>query len=187
MNDQEAMNSVVTGLLSQQRQHNKHLFIALIISIVINIAIVIAFLIYESQWEYAVEGHSTETTVTQEQCENGESRQFASGPQRSQRPEQRSPPAPKEAVRNAVQVAEGTCDMKTEHLITRQRIKDIPELKTFEGLLESSTLSDTDKQIMRLHYLKEQDFRCIGDSIGLSESSVKSRHRRILKKLARLF
>ena len=116
-----------------------------------------------------------------------QSRQFASRPQRSQRPEQRSPLAPKEAVRNAVQVAEGTCDMKTEHLITRQRIKDIPELKTFEGLLESSTLSDTDKQIMRLHYLKEQDFRCIGDSIGLSESAVKSRHRRILKKLARLF
>ena len=71
--------------------------------------------------------------------------------------------------------------MKTEHLITRQRIKDIPEIKTFECLLESSTLSDTDKQIMRLHYLKEQDFRCIGDSIGLSESAVKSRHRRILK------
>lgn len=49
MNDQEAMNSVAVELLSQQRQHNKHLFIALIISIVINIAIVIAFLIYESQ------------------------------------------------------------------------------------------------------------------------------------------
>ena len=64
MNDQEAMNSVVTGLLSQQRQHNKHLFIALIISIVINIAIVIAFLIYESQWEYTVEGSSTETNET---------------------------------------------------------------------------------------------------------------------------
>ena len=45
MNDQEAMNSVAVELLSQQRQHNKHLFIALIISIVINIAIVIAFLI----------------------------------------------------------------------------------------------------------------------------------------------
>ena len=77
--------------------------------------------------------------------------------------------------------------MKEESLVTRQRIKDIPELKTFEDLLESSTLSDTDKQIMRLHYLKEQDFRCIGDSIGLSESAIKSRHRRVLKKLARLF
>ena len=30
MNDQEAMNSVAVELLSQQRQHNKHLFIALI-------------------------------------------------------------------------------------------------------------------------------------------------------------
>ena len=79
MNDQEAMNSVAVELLSQQRQHNKRLFIALIISIVINIAIVIAFLIYESQWEYAVEGYSTETTVTQEQCENGGSNVFQTG------------------------------------------------------------------------------------------------------------
>lgn len=79
MNDQEAMNSVAVELLSQQRQHNKHLFIALIVSIVINIAIVIAFLIYEAQWEYVVEGYSTETTVTQEQCENGGSNVFQTG------------------------------------------------------------------------------------------------------------
>lgn len=71
MNDQEAINSVAVELLSQQRQHNKHLFIALIISIIINIAIVISFLVYESQWEYAVESSTTETTVTQEQYENG--------------------------------------------------------------------------------------------------------------------
>ena len=79
MNDQEAMNSVAVELLSQQRQHNKHLFIALIVSIVINIAIVIAFLAYESQWEYAVESSTTETTVTQEQCENDGSNVFQTG------------------------------------------------------------------------------------------------------------
>lgn len=79
MNDQEAMNSVAVELLSQQRQHNKHLFIALIVSIVINIAIVIAFLAYESQWEYAVESSTTETTVTQEQCEDDGSNVFQTG------------------------------------------------------------------------------------------------------------
>lgn len=78
MNDQEAMNSVAVELLSQQRQHNKHLFIALIVSIVINIAIVIAFLIYEAQWEYT-DSAVTETTVTQEQCENGGSNVFQTG------------------------------------------------------------------------------------------------------------
>ena len=79
MNDQEAINSVVVDLLSKQRQHNKHLFIALIISIVINIAIVISFLVYESQWEYAVESSTTETTVTQEQCENCGNNVFQTG------------------------------------------------------------------------------------------------------------
>lgn len=79
MNDKEAINSVAVELLSQQRQHNKHLFIALIISIVINIAIVISFLVYESQWEYAVESSTTETTATQEQCENGVDNVFQTG------------------------------------------------------------------------------------------------------------
>ena len=83
MNDQEAINSVVVDLLSKQRKHNKHLFIALIISIVINIAIVIAFLIYEAQWGNTVEDSSTETnettTVTQEQSENGGDNVFQTG------------------------------------------------------------------------------------------------------------
>ena len=79
MNDKEAINSVAVELLSQQRQHNKHLFIALIISIVINIAIVISFLVYESQWEYAVESSTTETTVAQEQYENSGNNVFQTG------------------------------------------------------------------------------------------------------------
>lgn len=79
MNDKEAINSVAVELLSQQRQHNKHLFIALIISIVINIAIVISFLVYESQWEYTVESSTTETTVTKEQCENCGNNVFQTG------------------------------------------------------------------------------------------------------------
>lgn len=78
MKDQEAINSVAIELLSQQRQHNRHLFIALVISILVNIAIVVAFLVYEAQWEYT-DSVTTETTVTQEQCENGGSNVFQTG------------------------------------------------------------------------------------------------------------
>lgn len=78
MKDQEAINSVAIELLSQQRQHSRHLFVALIISILVNIAIVVAFLVYEAQWEYT-DNITTETTVTQEQCENGGSNVFQTG------------------------------------------------------------------------------------------------------------
>lgn len=77
--------------------------------------------------------------------------------------------------------------MSSDNIETRRRLKSIPDLSGFESLLNASTLSDLDKEIMRMHYLKEQDFRYIGDMIGLSESAVKSRHRKILNKLSRLF
>ena len=56
-----ALNKVIINLLKQQRETNKRMFIALIVSILVNLAIVGGFLWYESQWEY------TETKeITQE-------------------------------------------------------------------------------------------------------------------------
>jgi RNA polymerase sigma factor (sigma-70 family) len=45
------------------------------------------------------------------------------------------------------------------------------------------TLSDSDKSILRLHYLEDKDFRYIGDTLGLAEQTVKIRHRNALKKI----
>jgi RNA polymerase sigma factor (sigma-70 family) len=74
----------------------------------------------------------------------------------------------------------------TDHIKTRRKLKAISKITTFEGLLEQSTLSDTDKEILRLHYLKEKDFRYIGDMLGFSEAAVKVRHKKALKKLGSL-
>ena len=79
MNEQEAINYVTSELLAQQKQHSKHLFIALLISIIANIAIVSGFLIYESQWEYSVEETTSEITVAQEQSEKGGDNVFQTG------------------------------------------------------------------------------------------------------------
>lgn len=70
---------------------------------------------------------------------------------------------------------------------TRKRLKDIPSIVTFDTLLEQSTLSDLDKEILRLHYLKEKDFRYIGDILGYAEVTIKKRHLKALKKLSNLF
>lgn len=74
----------------------------------------------------------------------------------------------------------------TEHILTRQKLKAIPRVSTFEELLSISTLGEVDKEILRMHYLQEKDFRFIGDSLGFSESTIKAKHKKALKKLNNL-
>lgn len=74
----------------------------------------------------------------------------------------------------------------TSHIQTRAKLKKICLVTAFEDLLDLCTLSDIDKEILRLHYLKEKDFRFIGDELGFSESAIKQRHRKALKKLGNI-
>lgn len=76
--------------------------------------------------------------------------------------------------------------MTTEHVKTRKRIKDIASISTFNDLLEASTLSAEDKEVLKMHYLEDKDFRLIGDTLGLSEQTIKYRHKKALQKLSKL-
>ena len=75
----------------------------------------------------------------------------------------------------------------TENVKTRNHLKSIPSVQSFDSLLEQSTLSDLDKEILRLHYLKEKDFRYIGDILGYAETTIKKRHLKALSKIKHLF
>ena len=75
----------------------------------------------------------------------------------------------------------------SENIETRKKLKGIASITQFDDLLEQSTLSDLDKEILRLHYLKEYDFRYIGDKLGYAEITIKKRHLKALKKLSALF
>lgn len=75
----------------------------------------------------------------------------------------------------------------SENIETRKKLKGIASITQFDVLLEQSTLSDLDKEILRLHYLKEKDFRYIGDILGYAEITIKKRHLKALKKLSELF
>ena len=74
----------------------------------------------------------------------------------------------------------------SKHIETRRKLKEIADISSFTSLLNSSTLTEDDKLLLRLHYLQDQDFRYIGDMLGYSESTIKKRHKRILAKLSRL-
>jgi DNA-directed RNA polymerase specialized sigma subunit len=54
-------------------------------------------------------------------------------------------------------------------------------------LLDSCTLSDEDKQIVKMYYLQNKSIGCyIADILGYSESNIKKRHNKILNKLSKL-
>lgn len=74
----------------------------------------------------------------------------------------------------------------TEHIETRNRLREIVEIQTFSDLLNQCILSEEDRQIMELHYLRGKDLRYIADLLGYSEGTIKKKHRRILKKLKQI-
>lgn len=73
--------------------------------------------------------------------------------------------------------------MSSEHIETRNKLRDIASITAFNDLLNTCTLTDEDKELLRLHYLQGKDFRFIGDVLGFAESTVKKRHRKALRKL----
>lgn len=68
----------------------------------------------------------------------------------------------------------------------QRSLKSISEIRVFEDLLQQTTLSDLDKTILRLHYLQDKDFSFIADELGYSESGIRKRHLKALKKLANI-
>lgn len=74
----------------------------------------------------------------------------------------------------------------SEHIEARRRLKEIPSITRFEDLLELSTLSSIDKEILRLHYLDHKDFSLIGDTLGYATVTIKRKHAKALSKLIKL-
>ena len=74
----------------------------------------------------------------------------------------------------------------SEHIDTRKKLRGIASVSSFYSLINSATLSQTDKQLLILHYIDGKDFRFIGDTLGYSESTIKKKHRKILAKLSKV-
>jgi DNA-directed RNA polymerase specialized sigma subunit len=76
--------------------------------------------------------------------------------------------------------------MPTEYIKIKRKVKDIPDIRSFNSLLEASTFSDIDKEIIRMYYLQERDFAYIADSLGYTEQTVKLKHKKAIMKLSKL-
>jgi DNA-directed RNA polymerase specialized sigma subunit len=74
----------------------------------------------------------------------------------------------------------------SEHIETRRKVKEIADISSFNNLLNSIVISCEDKLLLEYHYLQNKDFKYIGDMLGYSESTIKKRHRKILKKISKI-
>lgn len=76
--------------------------------------------------------------------------------------------------------------VQSDHIKTRQKIKEIADVKTFDELLERCMLTDEEKYIMRQHYYKGRSFQSIAMEICISEDWLKHKHKKILRKIRQL-
>lgn len=76
--------------------------------------------------------------------------------------------------------------MNDERKNTKRKLKEIPKLSTFNEILEQSTLTDLEKEIVRMHYLKKIPIEVIGDLKGYSKSAIMRMHKIILNKLSKI-
>lgn len=74
----------------------------------------------------------------------------------------------------------------TKHIKTRRQLKAIADLKSFNDILDNSTLTDEDKYIIKQHYLEGKNFAYIADDLGYAEITILKRHQKILKKVAKM-
>lgn len=70
---------------------------------------------------------------------------------------------------------------------TRKRLKQIHSVKDFENLIEQTMLSEEEKKILRMHYKEQQTLGFIADTLGMSEITIKKKHKKILLKLGKMF
>lgn len=74
--------------------------------------------------------------------------------------------------------------MASKHIETRRKLKAIPDIKTFNSVLDQCVLSDDERQLLQLHYIKGKDFRYIADYLGFAEVTIKCKHRTALEKIS---
>lgn len=71
----------------------------------------------------------------------------------------------------------------TKHIETRKKLMEISLVQDFNALLDCCTISDIDKEILRMHYIQGYTFYEIGGRMGYSDKTLQRRHQKALEKI----
>lgn len=77
--------------------------------------------------------------------------------------------------------------MNKESMKTRNKLKDIGSVRDLESLINEVVLSEEEKQILMLHYREQKTLLYIADVLGMSEATIKRKHKRLLLKIGKCF
>lgn len=77
--------------------------------------------------------------------------------------------------------------MNKESMKTRNKLKDIGSVRDLESLINEVVLSEEEKQILMLHYREQKTLLYIADILGMSEATIKRKHKRLLFKIGKCF
>lgn len=77
--------------------------------------------------------------------------------------------------------------MNQQNLETKHKIQRINSVKDFNTMLDSVVLSSEEKQILQMHYIEQKPLSYIGDILGMSDATIKRKHRKILNRLSGYF
>ena len=67
-----------------------------------------------------------------------------------------------------------------------KKLKGISSVEEFNDLLERTMLSTEEKQILILYYKEQRTLTYIADFLGMSEITVKRKHKKLLMKTGKL-
>lgn len=74
--------------------------------------------------------------------------------------------------------------MSSEHIETRRKLKKVPLMADFEDIINRCTLSEREKDFLRMYYIEKQSLSFIGDKFGYAERTMKAKHKQILRKIS---
>lgn len=73
--------------------------------------------------------------------------------------------------------------MNPKHKNKRTEIKQIKTISEYNEYVNTLKITDEQKQLMYYVFVKGYDYRLIADKLGVSESTIKARMRRLLKSI----
>ena len=76
--------------------------------------------------------------------------------------------------------------MNKENAETKNKLKNMESVNDFEELLNKLMASEEDKEILIMHYKDGKPLGYIADILGISESSVKKKHSKLLMKIGKI-
>ena len=67
------------------------------------------------------------------------------------------------------------------------KLKQIINVNDFNELLDIAMISDEERKILWMIYKEKKSLSYIADNLGMSESSIKKKHSKLLMKIGKLF